>query len=171
MQTSEIDRLVAESDITQSLLRYCRSMDRIDPQLGYTVWHRDGLADYQMFKGTGREFVDWVCEIHRGLITHTHQISPPMISVDQGRAVSETYVTASLVRASGTQQVVSTYRGRYLDNWSRREGRWAIDRRVFVCDFGFTQGIDMGPVLAQLGTGARDHSDLSYAMFDGLGAS
>jgi len=55
-------------------------------------------------------------------------------------------------------------RRRYLDRWSRRAGRWAIDHRVWVLDFDEQDR----PVTARPpGGGSRDRSDPSYALFDG----
>ena len=33
--------------ITDLIYRYCRSMDRIDAELGYSIWHEDATADYE----------------------------------------------------------------------------------------------------------------------------
>lgn len=57
--------------ITDAIYRYCRAMDRIDPELGRSVWHPDGTADYGpgRFSGNGREIVDRVCLIHAKLLT------------------------------------------------------------------------------------------------------
>ena len=48
--------------ITDQLYRYCRAMDRIDHDLGYSIWHEDGTADYGagVWQGSGRGFVDHV---------------------------------------------------------------------------------------------------------------
>ena len=52
--------------------------------------------------------------------------------------------------------------GRYLDRWSRREGRWAIDRRVYLHDFGGVREIT-GSTLPE--TGRRDRADPSYEVW------
>ena len=59
-----------------------------------------------------------------------------LIAVEGDTAVSETYMTASL-RAQPTENSASTsvVRGRYADRWSKRNGRWAIDHRLYTLDF------------------------------------
>jgi hypothetical protein len=50
-------------------------------------------------------------------------------------------------------------RARYLDQWSRSDGRWAIFHRVCVVDFK-TELAAVGLV----GDGRRDKSDQSYQL-------
>jgi hypothetical protein len=51
---------------------------------------------------------------------------------------------------------------RYLDQWSRRAGRWAIDKRMIILDLD-----EVRPVvpLSSSTRGRRDRSDPSYANF------
>jgi len=160
MSLTLLETIAAEREITNALRAYCRAMDRIDLHLGYSIWHEDGVADYSpVFSGTGREFIDWVCAYHRGIEAHSHQIANTLIDVRADQAGSETYVTAALLYREGTAHLLRTIRGRYVDKWSKRAGRWAIDRRRYIHDFDFTETID-----AQLGWGTRDRADPSYAV-------
>jgi hypothetical protein len=96
--------IVAEETgkITAVMHRYCRAMDRIDAKLGYSVWHDDGTADYgPFFKGSGRDFIDWVCNFHRTLISQFHQVTNILIDVMGEHATSESYVTAALLFQNG----------------------------------------------------------------------
>jgi len=166
MSSANLETLLAEREIVQVLRRYCRSMDRIDAALGYTVWHEGGLANYgPIFTGTGRGFIDWVCEFHRGLDKHHHQIGNALIDVQGDRAGSETYITVNLLFRKDGKQMLTTGFGRYLDRWSRRNGRWAIDERNYANDFSFTREVE-----AQIGWSARDLTDPSYAVLGALGA-
>jgi hypothetical protein len=59
--------------------------------------------------------------------------------------------------------VENLYRGRYVDRWSRRDGRWAIDHRQFVPDsytrIEFDHPTVDSPYLA---VARRDRDDPSY---------
>lgn len=158
------DPIADRQAIADQLLTYARAMDRIDPALGYAVWHPDGTADYgTMFGGTGRAFVDWVCTIHASMIGHVHRIANILITLDGELAASEAYVHATLrFEEDGVLRQASVF-GRYLDRWSRREGRWAIDHRIYVQDLDEVR--DAGPPLVG-GWGRRDHDDPSYAVLD-----
>jgi hypothetical protein len=167
MPAPDLATLQAEREIERVLKRYCRSMDRIDADLGYTVWHDDGAADYgPIFQGSGRGFIDWVCEYHRTLDAHSHQIANILIDVRGERAASETYVTVALLFRKDSRALLTTGKGRYLDTWSRRAGRWAVDARRYMHDFAITQEVD-----PMLGSGRRDRDDPSYAALGALGAA
>ena len=152
--------------ITKALYLYCRAVDRLDHELGYTLWHEDGEADYgaAIYQGTGRGFVDFVIESHLALAGHSHQVTNVIIELDGDRAASEAYVTAALrmVEEDGTLKQM-TVRGRYLDRWSFRNGRWAIDKRRYLLDFDEIRTIE-GTVFPPEST--RDGSDPSYTVLD-----
>lgn len=161
-------RSVADrQEITQQIYLYCRAMDRIDAELGYSIWHADGVADYgeAVFRGSGRGFIDWVCERHSEMLGHSHQVSNIIIALDGDTAGSESYVTAALRFRIGERLVERTVRGRYADRWSRRDGRWAIDRRIYIHDLDDQQ--DVVSMEGPPGIGRRDRTDPSYAILTG----
>jgi hypothetical protein len=122
--------------ISDVIHRYCRAMDRIDVELGCSVWHADGEADYGViYRGSGRGFVEWMCGVHRSMLALSHRVTNLLIESDGDGARSESCVVATLRRKDGDRLLQTTAWGRYLDRWSRREGRWAIDHRTYVHDF------------------------------------
>lgn len=149
--------------ITRQIYLYCRAMDRMDVELGYSIWHEDGEADYgpSIFQGTGRGFIDFVTKSHAAMVSHSHQVSNVIVNLDGDRAASESYVTAALRMMEDGELFQMTTRGRYLDQWSWRRGRWAIDRRVMLHEFDDVRRIDR---IVFPGTGKRDRSDPSYAI-------
>lgn len=158
--TTQTEAVADRQSIADLIYRYCRAMDRMDHALGYSVWHADGTADYgPIFNGGGREFVDRVCEMHRPMIAHSHQVTNILIELDGERAASESYVTAALRYLLDGRLMQTTVRGRYVDRWSRRGGRWGIDRRIYVQDFD-----DVREITATHfeGWGRRDRDDPSY---------
>jgi hypothetical protein len=147
--------------ITDQLYRYCRAMDRIDPRLGYAVWHDDGTADYgpDIFQGTGRGFVDHVCIQHAQTLGHSHQMSNIIIEIDGGTAASESAVTATLrIMREGKLMQITVW-SRYVDRWSKRSGRWAIDHRIAINDFDEIREVTP---LRPTTRGSRDRTDPSY---------
>jgi hypothetical protein len=151
--------------IARQIHAYCRSMDRMDVELGNAVWHDDGLADYgpAVFQGSGHGFVAFVTRAHAAFIAHSHQVTNVLITLDGDRAASESYVTATLRQARDGRTFQQTVHGRYLDRWSCRDGRWAIDRRVFLHDFDETREVATSPATAS-SPARRDRSDPSYAL-------
>ena len=149
--------------ITDLIYRYCRAMDRMDAELGYSIWHEDGTADYgvQVFQGSGRDFIDHVNKQHAHLLHHSHQMSNIVIELDGNRAGSESYVTATLRlnRGDGLKQM--TVWSRYIDTWSKRDGRWALDHRIAIRDF---DEIRAATAMNDHDWGQRDRSDPSYGV-------
>lgn len=152
--------------ITDLIYRYCRAMDRIDRELGYSIWHEGGTVDYgpHGFTGTARDFVDTVCRQHAGLTTHSHQMTNIIIELDGDRAGSESYVTATLrIEREGTLMQMSVL-SRYVDRWSRHDGRWGIDHRIAIMDMDEIRQVTP---MKQHDRARRDRGDPSYAVLGG----
>lgn len=161
--TEAVHALADRQAIADLIYRYCRAMDRIDVELGYTIWHEDGSADYgaNVYQGSGHGFIDFVCEQHRRTLGHSHQMTNIIIELDGDRAGSESYVTANLRIARGEKLMQITVGTRYIDQWSRRNGRWAIDKRIAVID---SDEIREVTPLSKTSRGSRDRNDPSYTV-------
>ena len=152
--------------ITDQIYRYCRAMDRMDHELGYSIWHQDGTADYggEVFQGLGRDFIDHVNKQHAHLLHHSHQMSNIVIEINGNRAGSESYVTATLRLNRGEALQQMTVWSRYIDAWSKRDGRWALDHRVAIRDFDEIRAVT---AMYEHELGRRDRSDPSYSVLKG----
>lgn len=162
-EAADAHALVDRQAITDLIHRYCRSVDRLDVPLGHSIWHADGYADYgaDFYRGPGRGVIDRICEAHGAMLHHSHQVSNVLIDLDGDHAGSETYCTASLRMMQGEKLMQITVWTRYIDRWSRREGRWGLDRRVAVRDFDEIREVTE---MQRHDAGARDRGDPSYAV-------
>lgn len=169
LESTAIQQLLDRQQITEMIYRYCRAVDRLDHQLGYSIWHNDGFADYgEIYQGDGRGVIDLICEHHLHTLYHSHQVSNILIDLGGDKAGSETYVTANLrIKVEERVQQMTIW-SRYIDQWSRREGRWGIDKRTAVIDFDEIR--DVVPLGALESQGCRDRTDPSYAVLQGLSA-
>ena len=164
MNDAEAVRAAADRhEITDLIHRYCRSVDRLDVPLGRSIWHEDAIADYgeAVYRGDGRGVIDHICAQHLHALHHSHQVSNILIELDGDRAGSESYVTASLRIRRGDKLEQITVWGRYVDRWSRRNGRWGLDERIAIRDFDEIREV---VAMADHDTGRRDRSDPSYAV-------
>jgi hypothetical protein len=164
-----LEVLADERAIRDVLYRYCRGVDRMDLALTRSCWHANGSADYRgMFSGDADALLDWMWKLHARLETHSHQITNLLVEVAGERAASEAYVTVALrapassasLRGSGRDILA---RGRYVDRWSRRGGRWAIDHRIYLNDWMTYLPVPAEPTPPS--GGRRDRDDASYAAF------
>lgn len=162
---SGLQTAIDRQAITDRIYRYCRAMDRIDHELGYSIWHDDGTADYgeAVYVGTGRGFVDHVCAQHAQMLVHSHQVSNVIVELDGNSAASEAYVTARLRMERGGKLLQIVVASRYLDRWSKRDGRWAIDHRQSVIDMDEIR--EVTPMKSH--EVRRDRTDPSYQFLKG----
>ena len=157
-------RLLDERAIAEQLANYCRAMDRCDHDLGRAVFFPDAEADYgEMYRGSGSGFVDFALAGHLHLTAHLHRISNISIVVDADRAGSETYVDARFRRVHEGVAVELTSCGRFVDQWARRAGRWAITHRRYLHCLDSSRPIE-GSRFATGGT--RDCADPSYEVLN-----
>lgn len=145
--------------ITEQIYRYCRSVDRLDVPLGHRVFHSDSYADFGTYKGSGRGWIDYVCQEHLKFLHHSHQVTNVIIEVAGDRAGSESYVTATLRSREASKVLQRQFWARYVDEWSRRDGVWAIDKRECVIDFDSIGDVTM---INEHTRSRRDASDPSY---------
>jgi hypothetical protein len=161
MSNDAIQVLLDKQAIIEQIYNYGRSMDRLDPALGKNMFHPECKADYgEMFQGTGYGFVDMCMAAHLGFLSHSHQFSNILISVDGDTAKSETYGDVTLRRRdeNGVLQDLRNL-GRYVDRWERRaDGVWRVIDRKYVHDFDVAyEAVGGFPT-----RGKRDKTDPSY---------
>ena len=154
-------QLLDKQAITEVIYRYGRSMDRLDRDLGRSVFWPEATADYhqQMYQGTGYGFIDMVMEAHPTFSAHSHQFSNILITVEGDTATSETYGDVTLRRLDEDGRCTDSRNlGRYVDRWEKRQGEWRIIERTNLHD------VDQnGPAAGDfLTTGRRDRLDASY---------
>ncbi len=147
--------------IRDVLSRYCRGLDRMDKAMAYSVFSEDAPAHYyDIYEGTGHGFVDWVWEAHAAMERHSHQITNTLIELDGDTASSEAYVTVVLWMREAGDMIETVVRGRYLDRWEKREGRWLIVHREHVLDTQSTNGVPVADAPNKEST--RDDADPSF---------
>lgn len=171
---SSLADLLAERDIRNQIHNYARAQDRFDNELFASVGHYDCYINYGGVGLTGRkqpqgapiDVIKIMNEGHSEWQSHLHHVSNITIKVKGDRAVSETYVHATLFgypNESGKRSDMNA-RGRYLDTWSKRDGRWAMDGRTLVSECIWRSEADAGR-LGSEGNPTRDRNDPVYAHF------
>lgn len=139
---TELEQLVAKEAIRDQIYTYCRSLDRIDNELGYSVFAEDSKVDYgPTYKGTGRGFIDMMLDQHRQMISTSHMMTNIIIKFNEAgdKAVSETYMHAinKYKNKAGQASFTVQARCRDIDNWELRDGKWLIVKRIVAGDNTF----------------------------------
>lgn len=163
----ELKTLLAKQAITEQLYTYCRAFDRLDDALALSVWHAGGTVQYA--NGPIQQMTEYLppsTAVRSTLLNCSHQITNILIKMKGDEAVSEAYVTASLQEQPDehNQMAENLYRGRYIDQWSLRDGKWAIDHRQFLPDSYTRIEFNNGFIGSGfLDMAKRDSTDPSYA--------
>ena len=162
-----MDELLAREAIRQQLANYGRGVDRRDRALLRAVWHEDGTLDYSLpGVTTPDQLIDVLFATGEPKDVWLHPLVGVSIEVRADRAASEAYAsTRAYRRLSKTRVRATLIHARYLDAWSRRDGRWAIDHRKAITDVSVSQENE-GEV--RMSQGKPDRSDPSYAVFEAL---
>jgi hypothetical protein len=150
--------------IIEQIYRYCRSVDRLDVPLGHRVFHPDATVAFPTYEGTGRGWIDFICEEHRKFLHHSHQVTNIVLELAGEKAGSEAYVTATLRSREDDGRILQRqFWARYVDRWSKRAGRWAIDARECVVDFAELREVTP---FGEHERARRDLEDPSYAVLE-----
>jgi hypothetical protein len=127
--------LIDRQEIGDVLKRYCRAIDRRDRALLEQVYWPDAVDDHATFRGTPAEFIDYAFA-HTAEMATSHMITNILIDFDgPERAFSECYFSAYHNFPGPAGRMDRMVGGRYLDDFEKRDDRWAISRRTLCIDW------------------------------------
>ncbi len=139
----------AHEAIRDAAHRYCRGVDRLDPELMKSAYWPDAIDDHGTYVGDAPAFCDRVVTSHRRFEATMHCILNHAIVIDDdSTAHGEIYNISYLHRLDDTgQRWLDTWWGRYLDRYERRTvagGRedWRIAHRTCVHEWTRSEPID-----------------------------
>lgn len=170
-----VDDVIAAHDIQDVLVRYCRGLDRMDRALTLSCWHEGGTDDHApLYSGSAEGFLDWLWPVHAKMISTRHQVCNFQIGIEGDEAGSECYYRVFLEIPKDGKVYFLIGAGRYVDNFEKRNGVWAIRHRQAV--FDWSQVIERSPELDAMNfiapnnpeapptVGTRDETDYSYSV-------
>lgn len=145
--TSKLEIVQACKD---AALRYCRGVDRLDPQVMKSAYWPDAVDEHGTFVGNAHEFVDHCMTSHLRWRSTMHCVMNHLVEIDDPQtARGEIYNVTYLFRAD--EPIVDTWWGRYLDQYECRNGDWKIIHRVCVNEATMTTPIEQFmPIAADL---------------------
>jgi len=134
---AQLQELLDRQAITDVLQRYARTLDWLDDAGQARCYWPDAHIDYGFFTGTAADFVPAVMAIERASQRRWHFLSAPAIAFHApDQASAECYGLATGIRQQddGTWSG-GLYGGRYLDEFTLRDGAWRIARRQYIMDW------------------------------------
>jgi len=167
---ASITRLLARHEISSTLLRYCRGIDRLDLELVRSCYHADATDSHGGFSGTRDEFIAWVGKLLARFESTMHFVGNMLIEVEGDAAVAETYAIAFHRSADARPSLNLIVGVRYVDSFEKRDGAWRIARRVCVTEWSrVDDAAGRFPIAPGHLTGRRDRSDVLYEMLARIG--
>lgn len=167
--SDRLAELLHEREIRAILSSGCRAIDRLDAELWRSMWNPGAVLEDEVndWHGEAGDFADQLTVAFQPWSVHSHQINSTRTVIDGDSAHSTSYVTAALrgPLRHDDKAVDDHYRARYIDTWSRRDGRWRLDGRRVIIDSAWRQ--EVGGTRIGKWT-RRDESDPSYAHLSSL---
>lgn len=127
--STEADR----REIHETVLRYCRAVDRLDLAGVRAVYAADGVDHHTGFSGTADEFVDWLGRMLPMLDGTMHLAANHLSEIAGDEAVAETYGTAVHWGTPADEPAMNFTTGfRYVDHFVRTGDGWRIRERFAI---------------------------------------
>jgi hypothetical protein len=173
-------RLIEDrQEIHDVILRYCRGVDRSDPDMVLSAFHDDAIDNHFGVVLPFREAIGTLKAPRSAdgrptsKTTSMHNICNVLIQLDGDIARCETYVIV-IVRIPHEDSAIDwTHAGRYVDRFERRNGEWRIAYRTVVYDLErfdevvtATVGLSQARYLDKALRGQRGRGDFSYEIFE-----
>ena len=134
---SKVQEMVDRTEILNCLHRYTRGMDRHDRELARSAYHEDAIDIHGSMAFGVEDFLDWAFAYHADQSHHQHYLMNPTVEVNGDAAHVETYYYF-IGRYPDKETPLTMAGGRYVDRLERREGRWAIVKRVCTAEWRTT---------------------------------
>lgn len=168
--------------IHDAIVRYCRGVDRSDPDLVLAAFHDDAVDNHFGPVLPFREAIGTLKSARNGSppskTTSMHSIGNVLIELDGDIARCETYVTVVVRIPQDDGAIDWTHAGRYVDRFERRNGEWRIAYRTVVYDrerfdkvIPAPEGLSQARYLDNAVRGKRGLADFSYEIFKPSGAA
>lgn len=182
------ERIADRMQIEDCMVRWCRSVDRLDFEAMRKVFHPDAIDNHGIFNGGVDALIEWIRKRHRDIPFSMHAISNMQIEfADADVALVETYVRTTQRYPATAKEALAQLSGgksgpegramdlftcsRYVDRFERRNGEWRISRRTVVADWKQIVPVSADAPLPLPGweTGKRSQDDFVYRERRALG--
>ena len=161
--------LLDRTAIHDTILRYCRGIDRLDEDAVRSCFHPGATDAHGSFSGTVDDFIAWAFALLRKYDSTMHLVANHLSTIDGDAAVSETYGIAFHRSSDPLPRRNLTVGFRYLDRFDRRDGTWRISERIATTEWVRAPGEGSHwPIPSDSVVGTRDGDDPLFTLLRGL---
>ena len=163
MSDARLEELLAKQEIEEVVLRYCRGIDRMDPDLVRSCYHPDATDEHGSFSGGVEDYIAFAWKLLPRYDVTMHFVGNLLIEVEEDVARSEAYCIAHHRKVGGPPPSNLATGCRYIDRFERRDGVWRIAKRVVTTEWIRHDIPEVQfPIKENLRTGRRDRTDPVY---------
>jgi hypothetical protein len=157
---TDVAYLMDRQQITDTLQRYIRGIDRHDKDLARSAFWPDARINMGGAPQALNEYVNHEEGLLATYLAHQHHITGQTVEIQGNTAHVESYVLfLALPRNVAEKTEVGS--GRYIERWKKRKGEWKILVREYVHDLTVhAETVDYCATRPCLGR--WDREDLSY---------
>ena len=100
-----LQALLDKDAIREAVLRYCRGVDRLEPDMIRSAYHPDGYDEHGELHGGRDEFIEALVPLLRdNYVSTSHNIANQLIELNDDQTLSESYFVAMHVTESEGQR-------------------------------------------------------------------
>ncbi|TNE42711.1 MAG: nuclear transport factor 2 family protein [Sphingomonadales bacterium] len=161
----ELRDLIARRDISKAIHAYMRGQDRLDHALQLSAFHPDADVDCGLLRGDAKAYTDFAQGFLANLEGSQHILGQIDMDIDcdAGTGRGEVYFFAwhRLLEDGVSYDLIMA--GRYIDEYSFEDRRWAIKRRRELIDWARKDSAsdDMLREMTQIHLSGRNGNDFS----------
>ena len=157
----KLQTAIDKIEIMDCLARYCRGLDRQDPEMLLSAYHENAREQHGSFDGTPAEYVEYVMPFVSGAKVALHMITNVLIEVNGDKANCESYAYV-IHNMDGDEE--DHIVGRWIDRFEKRDGEWKIAHRLLTNDWSRRQPVATSPFapLADFVPGRHSMQDAVY---------
>lgn len=157
----EVRYLRDRQDIADVISAYCRGLDRLDADILRSVYHQGAIDRHGPFLGDRDTFVPWAIDLVKDFPLSHHSVTTHNCQIEGDTAWAESYCVFFSLMPGGER--LGAGAARYIDELERREGKWAIAKRVEIMDCCYELPVAhwLGDAWEEIPS-RQDRQDLSY---------
>lgn len=174
IQERLLDELIAKQEIHEVMMRYCRGVNRLDPDLVRSCFQPDAYEDHGAFKGSAVDFsAAFTPERFTAFKSMFHLVGNELVELDGDRAAHEAYfVGCHRYEDESGEEMDVFFGGRYLSVFERRNnGHWLIARRTVVHDWSRIDPVSPWEPATQFTPGKFSREDPVFRLLESATAT
>jgi SnoaL-like domain len=130
--------MVARDELHQLVNAYCRAVDRADYETLRGLYHPEATDSHGSFSAGGvDQFIAQLRAAEPYVRVSQHNITTTNFVVEGDTARGEIYCLVFHTFVGPEHDIDVIIGGRYLDEYTRYEGRWTFSQRTIVADWAY----------------------------------